>query len=284
MKTEPLDTRPRRSLRRLAVGVVALAGWALATCTGCALPGKLYRVAPGISGTFSGISSDPSSDSAPSREARLRLVVLHRESKQLHQQQTVGLAPDGRFRFEPTRLAIAGHEFSKFYRLYLHLEQDGRDVVVWRAQLSRLALEGELELRCDADRPLALGQVCRVEDPLEQPWLLAEGRRSFDRLCARCHGAGGRPDPSRLAPSLTAPPPDLRTLAERRGGRFERDWVARRIEGRTLSEGHRGGAMPVWGERLSSEFERFAEGDDLIGATLDPLVAYLASIQRPLIE
>ena len=37
--------------------------------------------------------------------------------------------------------------------------------------------------------------------------------------------------------------------------------------------------MPVWGERLSEEFERYAEGDELIGATLDPVLAYLESIQ-----
>jgi hypothetical protein len=38
--------------------------------------------------------------------------------------------------------------------------------------------------------------------------------------------------------------------------------------------------MPVWGERLSIAFAGYAEGDELIGATLDPLVAYLESLQE----
>lgn len=37
--------------------------------------------------------------------------------------------------------------------------------------------------------------------------------------------------------------------------------------------------MPVWGERLSNAFAGYVEGDELIGATLDPLVAYLESLQ-----
>jgi hypothetical protein len=38
--------------------------------------------------------------------------------------------------------------------------------------------------------------------------------------------------------------------------------------------------MPIWGERLSAEYERYAEGDALIGATLDPVLAYLESLQE----
>ena len=39
--------------------------------------------------------------------------------------------------------------------------------------------------------------------------------------------------------------------------------------------------MPVWGERLSQTYSRYAEGDALVGARLDPIVAYLMSIQEP---
>jgi len=38
--------------------------------------------------------------------------------------------------------------------------------------------------------------------------------------------------------------------------------------------------MPVWGEVLSAEFKRYPDGDELIGATLGPLVVYLESIQN----
>ena len=39
--------------------------------------------------------------------------------------------------------------------------------------------------------------------------------------------------------------------------------------------------MPVWGERLSIEYERYPRVDALIGARLDPVLAYLRSRQTP---
>ena len=38
--------------------------------------------------------------------------------------------------------------------------------------------------------------------------------------------------------------------------------------------------MPIWGEVLSVEYERYSDGEALIGAALDPLVSYLESLQR----
>ena len=66
-----------------------------------------------------------------------------------------------------------------------------RDRVIWRAVISGLAIEGSIPLACDLARLVALGEVCGVADPLHQPWLLAEGRDHFVRLCADCHGAEG---------------------------------------------------------------------------------------------
>ena len=211
------------------------------------------------------------------------LVVIHRDTPALHARQEAALASDGRFRFEPVFLDVAGHEFSKRYRVYLHLRSGGSDRVIWRAELSRLADEAPIPLACDLARPVALGEVCRVTDPLGQPWLLAAGKSHFERLCARCHGADGTGAGASAAPRDApepARPPDLTRIAERQGGRFEHDRVAAWIEGRSLSASHARGGMPVWGERLSNQFERYAEGDELIGATLDPIVAYLESLQR----
>ena len=56
--------------------------------------------------------------------------------------------------------------------------------------------------------------------------------------------------------------------------RFDRVEIAEWIEGRSTPMAHGSRVMPVWGERLSEEFERYSEGDDLIGATLDPVLAY----------
>jgi hypothetical protein len=37
--------------------------------------------------------------------------------------------------------------------------------------------------------------------------------------------------------------------------------------------------MPVWGEELQIEYQQYADPDAQIGATLDPLVAFLEYMQ-----
>jgi cytochrome c553 len=241
----------------------------------CAVPGRLYPVAPAISGALQGRG-------LPSTEGRLVLVLMHRESPSLHDRIEQPLRADGAFAFEPISLAVAGHEFSKVYRVYLHLRDRDRDRVVWRAQFSRYELAGPIRLDCDLDRPIEQGQPCQVSGPTAHPWLVSEGKRAYDRLCASCHGRDGRGDGTGAPAAEGAPSAllDLTRVAERRGGRFDRAEVAEWIEGRKLPPFHGTRTMPIWGERLSSEFERYAEGDELIGATLDPVMAYLEALQR----
>ncbi len=240
----------------------------------CTLPGRPVPVLPEVTGSVSGGGAD----------AGVTLVLIHRESPDLHARQQVPLTPDGRFRFEPISLDVAGHEFSRSYRIYLHLHSSESDRVIWRAQLSRREIAGPIQLACALDRPIALGEPCRVADPLAQPWLLADGERHFQRLCASCHGSDGRggevPRGAASSSGIHARAPDLTDLAARHAGRFERDEVAAWIEGRQIPPSHSRGSMPVWGERLSNEFERYAEGDELLGATLDPLVAFLEGLQQ----
>jgi len=252
----------------IAIGVALGA----AILAGCVLPGRLYPVAPVIRGQI--VDLDPALGTP-----ELELVVLHRESMNLHAKQRVAADPAGRFEFPETRLAVAGQEYSKYYRFYLHLEDASGNRVIWRAQRSRHSRSGAIELACDLDRPIRRGQICRVERPLEHDWLIAEGKRTYRRLCARCHGPKGRPEHGG-SPEDGSLPADLTTIAARWGGSFDRQAVAIRIVGDMIVEEHRGSDMPIWGERLSTRFERYAEGDELVGATLDPLVAYLESIQR----
>lgn len=240
----------------------------------CAWPGRPVPVLPEIFGEIAGGTAAP--------DAQLRLVVMHRETPSLHARQEVAVGPSGDFRFDPVFLEVAGREFSKHYRVYLHLQTGSSDRVLWRADVSRLEAPRPIALDCDLARPVALGEVCRVRDPVRQPWLIAEGKKSFDRLCARCHGANGRSaDPPLAADedAATVVPPDLTRIAARQGGRFDPDRVAAWIEGRSLPANHSRSGMPVWGERLSNAFAGYVEGDELIGATLDPLVAYLESLQ-----
>ena len=59
----------------------------------------------------------------------------------------------------------------------------------------------------------------------------------YRTFCATCHGAGGRSD-GPLADLLRQRPPDLTTIAERRGGAFPRAEIFAAIDGRRLVPGH----------------------------------------------
>jgi hypothetical protein len=260
--------RRRGSRLRFAGMLVLLLWWVV----GCAVPGRLYLAVPVISGSLRG-------DAILSSETRLRRVVIHRENPMLNQRSEVALSPTGVFSFEAVEFKVAGREYSKSYRVFLHIQNAKESRVIWRATLSRQALAGPIALDCDLDRPAPHGQPCWVREPTQQPWHVAEGKRTFERLCAGCHGANGSGKVSRGTPT-DGRPPDLREISLRRGGRFDRALVAEWIEGRSLPVSHGTRTMPVWGESLSDEYERYVEGDELIGAELDPVLAYLESLQR----
>jgi len=238
----------------------------------CAVPGRLYVVAPAISGSVRG-------GEFADGESALRRIVIHRESPTLHNRAEFPLSAGGDFSFGPVEFVIAGHEYSKFYRVFLHLQTGGRDRVIWRANLSRRELAGPIELDCDLERPPAHGQPCWVVEPTSHPWHVSQGRRTYQRLCSNCHGSDGGGGISSASP-LDRTPPDLTTIASRHGGRFDRVEIAEWIEGRSLPASHGTRRMPVWGDNLSDTYQRYAEGDELIGATLDPVLAYLESVQE----
>ena len=255
--------RPRRAGR--AFGFLLCAAVAVASC---AVPGHLYRVSPPIMGTIQVIDSG-------TRDVELVLNVMHRESPALFDVQRVPLSEDGSFYFEPVALKIAGHEFSKFYRVFLHYRDGAQDLVIWRGEYSRRDLVGRIQLDCKLDRLSRVSQPCIVRDPLKHPWLVAEGERTFRRLCAGCHEGQ---ESAGTAGSAMAP--DLSRIAARRGGEFDRTEIAEWIEGSATPRDHGSRTMPVWGERLSAEYWRYPNADELAGATLDPILAYLESLQQ----
>lgn len=100
------------------------------------------------------------------------------------------------------------------------------------------------------------------------------GQSTFSLYCASCHGPAAKGD-GPMAQVLTKRPADLTRIAQRNGGRYPADLVAKVIDGRSPVKGHGGGEMPVWGDA-------FAKSADPEPASerIARLVAYLESIQR----
>lgn len=82
------------------------------------------------------------------------------------------------------------------------------------------------------------------------------GADEYYRLCATCHGEGGRGD-GPMARVLKTPPPNLTLLAKNNGGHFPFLRVLQMIDGRNMIEVHGSREMPVWGESLSRDYDQF---------------------------
>src|SRR5678816_1187293 len=63
------------------------------------------------------------------------------------------------------------------------------------------------------------------------------GQQLYQRFCASCHGTEGHGD-GPVAQSFASKIPDLTLIALRHGGKFERDWVERTIDGRQKIGAH----------------------------------------------
>jgi hypothetical protein len=76
---------------------------------------------------------------------------------------------------------------------------------------------------------------------------------------------------------LRRPLPDLTRLAERSGGAFQADKIARIVDGRKPSKGHGGADMPVWGDAFQGSGD--SESEAAVKARIKALVDYLESVQ-----
>lgn len=105
-----------------------------------------------------------------------------------------------------------------------------------------------------------------------------DGRDTFLRYCASCHGPEGRGD-GPLAPTLTKPPADLTQLAKKNGGRFDEHAVLAFIDGRRQVAAHGSRDMPVWGAVFEEEGrdEPYPAYQSLLKSRF--LVDYLRTIQ-----
>jgi mono/diheme cytochrome c family protein len=124
-------------------------------------------------------------------------------------------------------------------------------------------------------QPEATGEAAAAERT--QPTQLERGAARYQRYCAACHGKsadGNGP----MASSLRQAPSDLRRIAARNGGRFDRRTIAAQIDGRGMAAAHGSEESPVWGWKGF----RARKGS---GGTPSPrmleILAYLESIQIP---
>jgi hypothetical protein len=76
---------------------------------------------------------------------------------------------------------------------------------------------------------------------------------------------------------LRRPLPDLTRLAERSGGTFQAETIARMIDGRKPIKGHGGADMPVWGDAFQGSGG--SESEATVKARIKSLVGYLESVQ-----
>lgn len=133
--------------------------------------------------------------------------------------------------------------------------------------------------RCTAAFGAALALSAAASPPAGAADDLTRGYDTYRSLCATCHGPLGAGDGPEGA-SLGQRPADLRRIAERRDGRFDRREVAAIIDGRGIGQLHRPREMPVWGE-LGLRARPASLGGDATGS-MEPLLAWLESIQiRP---
>lgn len=125
---------------------------------------------------------------------------------------------------------------------------------------------------------MALAGCALTKGVATQPEPAREGRQTYLRACASCHGESGRGDGS-VSAALNTPVPDLTTLAARHGGVFPRDYVLGVIVGDGNLRAHGTREMPVWGDRFDPA-PGVAVAIVYTRQRVELLASYLESMQR----
>jgi mono/diheme cytochrome c family protein len=109
------------------------------------------------------------------------------------------------------------------------------------------------------------------------------GEHDFRLYCAACHGEDGRGG-GPATYGLSVEPPDLTGLAQRNGGEFPQERIARLIDGREEVKAHGSREMPVWGDWFKLEAAEglggAAGGEATVKHRIAIIIDYLRSIQR----
>lgn len=104
-----------------------------------------------------------------------------------------------------------------------------------------------------------------------------DGQDQFNTYCASCHGSSAKGD-GVVGALLRKKPPDLTTLAQRNGGKYDGEMIFRIIDGRKPVDGHGGSDMPVWGDAFSKSAEGSSPG--AVKDRIDAIVRWLERVQQ----
>jgi mono/diheme cytochrome c family protein len=98
-------------------------------------------------------------------------------------------------------------------------------------------------------RAAVVGPVLGVALALAAPAMAQDdlGARLYFNHCAACHGDEGE-GTGPVAASMRVTVPNLRSLAERNGGKFPVDAVRAYVDGRNMPAAHGDRVMPIWGD------------------------------------
>lgn len=133
---------------------------------------------------------------------------------------------------------------------------------------------------------LAQPAYAQSDDSQPHPgFMAANGRVSFNRYCASCHGTKADGTGS-VAKFLKIPPADLRKITQRAGGEFPHEKLVAVIDGREEVRGHGSREMPIWGDVLQSPLSETTPGaeepgEERASRMIDELVYYLKGLQEP---
>jgi mono/diheme cytochrome c family protein len=129
-----------------------------------------------------------------------------------------------------------------------------------------------------ASQPVVAAEKTPQGQVTERTTAWFNGRTEFMDHCAACHGADAKGH-GPVAAVMSIQLPDLSTLAQRHGGEFPYEYVAKSIDGRKLPKSHGNLEMPIWGQRYS-EGRTDRVGEVEVHAHIYELLVYLRSIQE----
>jgi mono/diheme cytochrome c family protein len=113
-------------------------------------------------------------------------------------------------------------------------------------------------------------ELKKVPVPYSKP---TEGAQMYKDYCAACHGKEGTGDGPAVE-FLKAPPPDLRTLAQRNNGKYPAEKVAATLRFGPGTHAHGTLEMPIWGPLFHA-----VGGRDVAQLRIHNLNAFVESLQ-----